>query len=95
MAAGPARPAGRTLASTEITSETTLDEAATRLASDLRAIPGIDRFATVKLADLDTGGPRPLRTMWRAMRDELDERYRQVTIGELIERFEQRQPPAG
>jgi hypothetical protein len=93
-AAGPARPSARTLASSEIPRSATLDEAATRLAADLRAIPGIDRFATVRLSELETGGPRPLRTMWRALRDELDERYRDVTIGELIERFDQDQPPA-
>jgi flotillin len=93
-AAGPARPSARTLASSEITTSMTLDEAATRLAADLRAIPGIERFATVRLAELESGGPRPLRTMWRALRDELDERYRDVTIGELIERFDQGQPPA-
>jgi flotillin len=93
-AAGPARPAIQRSASAQITRETTLDEAAIRLASDLRAIPGIERFANTRLADLGTGGPRPLRTMWRISREQLEQRYGQLTIGELIERFGGTQPPA-
>lgn len=86
-AAGPARPAVPRPGSAGITRETTLDEAAIRLASDLRSVPGIERFAGTRLADLDTTGPRPLRTMWRISREQLDQRYGQLTIGELMERF--------
>ena len=85
-AAGPARPAPRP-ASADITTDMTVEEAATRLASDLRAVPGIERFATVRLGDLDQAGPRPLRTMWRISRDQLDQRYGQMTIGELIDTY--------
>ena len=90
-AAGPARPtpsatAGRP-ASAEITHQTSLDEAATRLATDLRAVPGIERFAAVRLSELERSGPRPLRTMWRIAREQLDERYGAMTIGELMERY--------
>jgi flotillin len=94
-AAGPARPATRP-ASADITSETTVEDAASKLASDLRAIPGIERFTTVRLGTLDQAGPRPLRTMWRISRDQLDQRYSQMTIGELIERYagDQTPPPA-
>jgi hypothetical protein len=81
-AAGPARPA-----SADITRATTLDDAATRLASDLRAVPGIERFASVRLGELERSGPRPLRTMWRIAREQLDERYGELTIGELIDRY--------
>jgi hypothetical protein len=81
-AAGPPRPA-----SAEITRETTVEEAATRLASDLRSVPGIERFAAVRLAELDRGGPRPLRTMWRVARDQLGEQYGALTIGELLDRY--------
>jgi flotillin len=84
-AAGPARPARP--ASADITRATTVDDAATRLAADLRAIPGIERFAAVRLAELERAGPRPLRTMWRIARGQLDERYGQLTIGELIDRY--------
>jgi hypothetical protein len=95
-AAGPARPAPRPAprpASAEITRETSLDEAASRLASDLEAIPGIRRFAELRLAELDRTGPRPLRTMWRIARDQLADRYGQLTIGELIDRYGGGAPP--
>ena len=36
--------------------QTTLDAAAPHLAADLRAIPGIDRFAAVRLTELDRSG---------------------------------------
>ena len=84
-AAGPARPARP--ASADISRETTVDDAARRLAGDLRAVPGIERFGAVRLAELERSGPRPLRTMWRIARDQLDARYGQLTIGELIDRY--------
>ena len=80
-AAGPARPA-----SAEITRETTLDDAAVRLANDLRAVPGIERFGALRLQELDRTGPRPLRTMWRIAREQLSERYGAMTVGEFIDR---------
>ena len=83
-AAGPARPARP--ASAEITRETTLDEAALRLADDLRGVPGIERFGALRLAELDRTGPRPLRTMWRIARDRLGERYGTMTVGEFLDR---------
>ena len=86
-AAGPARPARARPESLDIGRETTVDEAARRLAGDLRGVPGIQRFADVRLAQLEQSGPRPLRTMWRIAREELDERYGQLTIGELIDRY--------
>jgi flotillin len=82
-AAGPPRPA-----SAGITRETALGDAASRLAADLRSVPGIERFTGVRLGDLDRSGPRPLRTMWRIARGEVDERYGALTIGELIERYD-------
>jgi flotillin len=101
-AAGPARPArtasppGTTAggpatagrpATAGTTRETTVDEAARRLATDLRAIPGIERFGAVRLAELERSGPRPLRTMWRIARENLDAQYGQLTIGELLEMY--------
>jgi hypothetical protein len=80
-AAGPPRPA-----SADITRDTTLDDAAVRLANDLRAVPGIERFGSLRLAELDRTGPRPLRTMWRIARDQLADRYGSLTIGEFIDR---------
>jgi flotillin len=89
-AAGPATPApgiGARPQVADVTRETTVEEAATRLANDLRAVPGIERFGGMRLADLDTSGPRPLRTMWRVARQELASTYGQMTIGEVIDQY--------
>jgi flotillin len=67
--------------------ETTVNAAAQRLARDLQAIPGIERFSALRLGELDRAGPRPLRTMWRIARDELGERYGEMTIGEVLDRY--------
>ena len=68
--------------------ESTLDEAASALADDLMRVPGIQRFGDMRLADLDGAGPRPLRTMWRVARDKLARDYGQLTIGEIIDRYQ-------
>jgi flotillin len=89
-AAGPATPApgiGARPQVADVTRDTTVEEAATRLANDLRAVPGIERFGGMRLADLDTSGPRPLRTMWRVARQELASTYGQMTIGEVIDQY--------
>ncbi len=91
-AAGPARPARP--ASLDITRETTVDDAARRLAGDLRAVPGIERFGQIQLAELERSGPRPLRTMWRIAREQLDDRFAQMTIGELIDRYGSERRPS-
>jgi flotillin len=70
-----------------VTRDTTVNVAAQRLARDLAAIPGIERFGELRLGDLDRAGPRPLRTMWRLARHELAGRYGGMTIGELVDRF--------
>jgi hypothetical protein len=74
-------------ATSGITRESTLDDAAKALASDLRAVPGIERFGTMRLAELERTGPRPLRTMWRIAKDRLDDRYGELTIGEILDRY--------
>ena len=84
-ASGPPRPARPQ--SADVTRETTVDEAARRLAADLRSVPDIQRYSDVRLAQLDRTGPRPLRTLWRVAREELDERFSEVTIGELLDRY--------
>jgi hypothetical protein len=70
-----------------ITRETTVNAAAQRLARDLQAIPGIERFGALRLGELDRAGPRPLRTMWRIARDQLGDRYGEMTIGEMLDRY--------
>jgi hypothetical protein len=78
-----------------LTRETTLDEAAVRLAEELRVIPGIERFGGTKLADLDRSGPRALRTLWRIAKGRLDQRYGDMTIGTLLDRYEDRRQGGG
>ena len=86
-AAVPAPAASPLPAVGRLARESTLDDAAAALAGDLRSVPGIERFGRMRLADLDRTGPRLLRTMWRIARDQLDERYGQLTIGEIIDRY--------
>ena len=50
-------------------------------------MPGIARFADVRLSQLESSGPRPLRTMWRVARDQVGARFGDLTIGEVMERY--------
>jgi hypothetical protein len=94
-ASAPPQPTSAALAAAGLSPETTIDEAAQRLANDLRAIPGIERFGGVRLNDLDQAGPRPLRTMWRVARDRLNDRYGTMTIGEILDRYGHRDAGPG
>jgi len=82
------KPAGATSTGLgDISRETTVDQAASALADELMRIPGIERFGAMRLRDLDAAGPRPLRTMWRIARDQLDREYGNLTIGQVIDRY--------
>ncbi len=72
-----------------------MDEAAVRLASDLRAVPGIERFGALRLVELERSGPRPLRSLWRVAREDLDERYGQLTIREMLDLYGRERPGGG
>ncbi|MEW6223807.1 MAG: hypothetical protein AB1627_04190, partial [Chloroflexota bacterium] len=89
------RAAGAALGAAGLSEESTIDEAAVRLAEELRRIPGIERFGGTRLSDLERSGPRTLRTLWGAARDQLQGRYGDVTIGMLLDRYEERQGGAG
>ncbi len=65
----------------------TLSDSATRLAEELIRIPGIERFGGTRLRDLDRSGPRSLRVLWGAAREELSTRYGEVTIGTLLDAY--------
>ena len=77
----------------------TLSDSAIRLAAELARVPGIERFGGTRLRDLDRSGPRSLRVLWGAARDELSTRYGDVTIGMLLDAYSGRRrlprPPAG
>ena len=66
----------------------TLSDSAVKLAEELRRVPGIERFGGTRLRDLERSGPRTLRTLWGAARDELETRYGDVTIGMLLDEYE-------
>jgi flotillin len=90
-AAGPARPAtAAALEAVGLSGESTAEEAAVKLAGQLRAVPGIERFGLLRLTELENSGPRPLRTMWRIAKDQVGERYGQLTIDELLDRYAKR-----
>ncbi len=65
----------------------TLSDSATRLAQELIRIPGIERFGGTRLRDLDRSGPRSLRVLWGAAREDLSSRYGDVTVGMLLDAY--------
>jgi hypothetical protein len=73
----------------------TLSESAVRLAEELQRIPGIERFGGTRLRDLEKSGPRTLRALWGAARDDLQARYGDVTIGTLLDAYERRGDAGG
>ena len=81
-------PAREPAPASETVRSTTLSHAAESLADDLMRIPGIQRFGAMRLEELESSGPRPLRTMWRIARDQLEREYGQMTIGEIIDRYQ-------
>ena len=76
-----------------IDESTTLSDAAMRLASELAHVPGIERYGGTRLRDLERSGPRTLRVLWGAVRDELGTRYGDVTIGMLLDAYQRPEPP--
>jgi flotillin len=91
------RMAGAVGSTIGITEQTTLSDSATRLAEELIRIPGIERFGGTRLRDLERSGPRTLRTLWGAARQELSSRYGDITIGTLLDAYvkdRDDQPPA-
>ena len=80
---------------TGIERDTTVDEAIRTLANQLRGVPGIERFGLLRLSELESAGPRPLRVLWREARDRIDARAGELTIAELLDRARGRGgPPA-
>ncbi len=79
------RMASATAAAVGLDESSTMSESAQRLAQELVRIPGIERFGGTRLRDLDRSGPRSLRVLWGAARDELSGRYGDVTIGMLLD----------
>jgi hypothetical protein len=66
------------------------DVVARVLATELRRVPGIQRYADATLAELEGRGPRLARGLWGMARRRLDEHYGAMTVGELLRRFGER-----
>jgi flotillin len=63
------------------------ERAAAELATKLRALPEIERYSHLSLRDIPAGAPRPLKLLWAAAEKELDSRYGDLTVRELLEKY--------
>jgi flotillin len=72
---------------TSLGRSSTLDDAAKALAADLSQAPGIGRLVDMRLEQLDSSGPAPVRALWRVAKGRLDAKYGSMTIGEVLERY--------
>jgi flotillin len=70
-----------------IGADTPLPEAASILADQMRRIPGVERYADLALNELDQRGSRSVRAAWAMARDRMASDYGQLTVGELLSRF--------
>src|SRR5688572_5203773 len=70
-----------------IGADTPLPEAARILAEQMRLIPGVERYSDVALTELDHRGSRSVRAAWAMARDRMATDYGQLTVGELLSRF--------
>jgi flotillin len=65
-----------------------------RLAGALARVPGIGRYRDARLQDLGVRGPRLARGLWGQWGDRLDPSAREMTLGEVLDRFGPREPGA-
>ena len=67
--------------------EASEDEAARLLAAKLREIPNVSEYKHLRLSEVGTSGPRPMRILWRIAEPQVGRRYGGMTVGELMQRF--------
>ena len=83
--------AGATTAAAVTTAKTGLemaeDDAARLLATKLREIPNVSDYAHLRLSEVASSGPRPMRILWRIAEPQVGKRYGAMTVGELMKRF--------
>ena len=58
------------------------------MADQLRQVPDIKSYGTVRLKDLAEHGPAAARGMWATAREALTEQYGEVTVDDLLKQFE-------
>jgi len=63
------------------------DEAARLLAHKLREIPNVVDYSHLRLSEVASSGPRPMRILWRIAEPQVGKRYAGLTVGELMKRF--------
>jgi hypothetical protein len=63
------------------------DDAARLLALKLREIPNVSDYAHLRLSEVGSSGPRPMRVLWRIAEAQVGKRYGAMTVGELMTRF--------
>lgn len=63
------------------------DEAARLLATKLREIPNVVDYSHLRLSEVASSGPRPMRILWRIAEAQVGKRYAGMTVGELMKRF--------
>ncbi len=63
------------------------DDAARLLARKLREIPNVSDYAHLRLSEVGSSGPRPMRLLWRIAEAQVGKRYGAMTVGELMTRF--------
>jgi len=63
------------------------DDAARLLATKLRDVPNVSDYAHLRLSEMGSSGPRPMRVLWRIAEAQVGKRYRAMTVGELMTRF--------
>ena len=84
-AAAAATAAAVTTAKTGV--EAAEDDAARLLAKKLREIPNVSDYAHLRLSEVGSSGPRPMRILWRIAETQVGKRYGAMTVGELMSRF--------
>ena len=67
--------------------DTAADDAARDLVRQLRSLPNIGEYAKIKLSEVSRIAPRSLRLVWEGVDPRIAERYRSMTVGELMQRF--------
>src|SRR5256886_2232837 len=71
--------------------EAAQDDAARLLATKLREIPNVSDYAHLRLSEVGSSGPRPMRILWRIAEAPGGKRYRGMTVGVALTRV---RPPA-
>jgi len=67
-----------------------LNEQAAWLAQQLLAVPGFDRYLTLRLWELPTRGPEALAKLWEIAGADIGQAYGNWTIGQLLQEYSAR-----